>query len=183
MTLMDWAIIGALLLGIIIWCFRRMRRGVRTLDDDRETWMAKIQSGKKLLEEDRKNISADERLMVVRAAMEDLLRLDDNPEGCAVRSDGRKLELTTPKGAWSVELIMNERKLRSAPKILHGRSRWLLSGFGHFEHHEDPAGLMRSLNEHLRSREWDAGEPAHLARRFSGRVHPEKSSPRHARVR
>ena len=182
MTLMEWAVVGALLLGIIVWCVRRMRRGIRTLDEDRKTQLEKIQVGERRLAEDRKNISAAERLEVVRAAMEDLLRLDDNPEGCSVISNGSTLELSTPKGSWRVELIMNEKKLRVSRKVLRGRSKWLLSGFGHSEHHEDPAGLLKSLNEHFHSEDWEAEGPAHLARRFSGKgVHPEKSVPRSRR--
>lgn len=181
---MDWAVVGALLIGVIVWQFRKMRRGIRTLDDDRRAQIEKIQDGKKRLAEDRKNISADERLMVVRAAMEDLLRLDGEPEGCRVVCEGRTLELSTPKGAWRVELVMDERKLRSTRKVLHGRSRWLLSGFGHYEHHEDPAGLLKSLNERFHSDKWEAEGPAHLARRYSGRgAHPEKFAARAGRDR
>ena len=56
---------------------------------------------------------------------------------------------------------------RGTRKVLHGRSRWLLSGFDRDETFDDLAGLMRSLNAHLRGDEMVTPEPAHLARRLS----------------
>lgn len=179
MGIMEWGLPAALLVGILFWCYRKARRGFRTLDDDRRLCREKIAAGEKQLAEDRKNISATEHLAVARAALEDLLRLDGNPEGCSIRADGGKIFLNSPRGVWTVELLMNEKRLRSTRKVARGGGRWLLSGFGHSEHHEDIASLARGLNEHFHSPDWDADPAAHLARRFSGRdAHPDKLSAR-----
>lgn len=150
MSMFDWAVLGAAALAIMMFCARMMRRGLTTLDQDRQRFFGRLEEGKRQLAEDRKKMPAAEHLEVMRAAMDDLLRLDDNPAGFAIMADGKKITLQTPKGAWEVELLMRERNLASAKKVLHGKSRWLLSGFNQKEYHNDPASLMKSLNEHLR---------------------------------
>ena len=138
--------------------------------------MEQIAAGERRLAEERKNSSADEHLSIVRAAIEDLLRLNGLSEGYSVALRGRAIEVSTPEGPWLVELAMSERKLKTSRRVLRGRGRWVLSGFGHWEERDDPASLMRSLNERLRSPRSEEFEKAHFARRFSGRnIHPEKS--------
>ena len=127
----------------------------------------RIRAGKRQLDEDRKNISLDEQCCVLRAAVEDLLRLAGDPPGHELSGKGTRLVLRTPAGEWRLELSMRERSLRGTRKVLHGRSRWLLSGFDRDETFDDLAGLMRSLNAHLRGDEMVTPEPAHLARRLS----------------
>ena len=104
---------------------------------------------------------------MLRAAVEDLLRLAGDPPGHELSGKGTRLVLRTPAGEWRLELSMRERSLRGTRKVLHGRSRWLLSGFGRDETFDDLAGLMRSLYAHLRGDEMVTPEPAHLARRLS----------------
>lgn len=128
--------------------------------------MERIHQEERKIDEDRKNITASEHMWIMKAAMEDLLRLDGSPSDYAVRQNGNALELATPDGMWRVELLMRERGLKSARRVLHGRSLWRLSGFGHEESHPDPASLMRSLNEHLHDKASPPGEPGHLARRM-----------------
>lgn len=167
-TILEWAAIGALMLGIMVFCARAMKRGLRTLDDDRNLYMDRIRAGEKKLSDDQKKISSEEHLRVVHAALEDLFRLDGDPEGFGVELHDKSVEVITPNGSWIIELIMNERKLRSTSKILHGTGRWFLRGFGHYEHHPDPASLLRSLNSHLHSTSAIEDEPEHLARRLAG---------------
>lgn len=165
--ILEWAAAGAVILAGLIFCVRIMRRGITTLDEDRAQYLERIHAEERQLDEDRKNISLDEHLHVLHAAVADLLRLAGNPPGHALTGHGSTLVLRTPEGEWRIELIMRERTLRRTHKVLHGRSRWLLSGFGRNEHFEDLAGLMCNLNAYLHGDKLVPPEPAHLARRLS----------------
>lgn len=167
MGLLDWALLGALMLIALAMSARIMRRGVSTLDENRQHWLENMAAGDRKLEEDRKNMSASEHMLVMKAAMEDLLRLDGFPESFGVRYSGKKVELDTPQGTWTVELIMRERGLRSSGRVLHGKSRWRLTGPGAEEEYADIASLMRRLDEALHQKSVRADVPAHLARRMS----------------
>lgn len=167
MSIVEWAVIGALFLGIMIFCARIMRKGISTLDENRRHYMERIQQEERKIDEDRKNITAREHLGIMRAAMDDLLRLDGFPAGCSVEQKGNAIEMTTPGETWRVELLMRERGLKSSGRVLHGRSSWRLSGGVHDELHPDPASLMRSLNRHLHEDSGLADEPGHLARRLA----------------
>ncbi|MDE6735158.1 MAG: translation initiation factor IF-2 [Desulfovibrio sp.] len=166
MSLMWWAIAGAVMLAGLVFCFRIMRRGMSTLDDDRGKFLARIRDGEHKLEEEQKQVAADEHMALMRAAVEDLLRLADSPPGYRMETAGRNILLHTPKGTWRLELAMREIGLKSRQKVLHGRPRWLLSGPGHEEQHADAASVMRSLDAHLRAEGELAPEPPHLARRL-----------------
>ena len=156
MSILEWGAIGILGLGMLLMCAKTMLKGLRTLDDNRK-------------EKDRADISSGEHLLMLKAAMEDLLRLDGSPQGYEVLEKDGALELATPKGSWRVELAMREKALRSGKRVLHGKARWRLAGFGVEESHMDPASLMRSLNAHLRGAppEEPAAESPHIARRMS----------------
>ena len=165
MDLFWWVVAGAVMFAALIFCFRIMRRGMHTLDDDRRKFLAKIQDGEHKLKEEQKQVPAVEHLALMRAAVEDLARLGDAPAGSRVETAGRAILLHTPRGVWRVELAMRETSLKSRQRVLHGRPRWFLSGFRHQEQHGDPASVMRSLHAHLHAEEKLPDEPPHLARR------------------
>lgn len=165
MDILDWAMLGGVLIIALIFCAKIMRRGRQSLDQDREACFARIREGEQQLCEERKQIAATEHLALMQAALADWLRLAGDPPGHSLSREGRTLLLDTPQGQWRVELVMRERTLKSTGQILHGRSRWLLHGFGQEEQHSDSASLMRSLNGHLRGEEDKSIEPDHLARR------------------
>lgn len=167
MSLLGWVIGGAILLAALVFCFRIMRRGMSTLDDDRRKFLAKIQDGEHKLQEERKQVAAVEHLELMRAAVEDLLRLADGPPGYSVETAGRAILLHTPRGTWRLELAMREASLKTRQRVLYGRPRWFLKGPGHEEQHGDAAALMRSLHAHLRAEGELAPEPPHLARRLA----------------
>lgn len=171
MSILEWAALGAISLGVLIFCARIMRRGLTTLDDDRRHCMERIRLEERQLAEDRKNISAMEHMLVMRSALDDLLRLDGYPEGYSINSGDKYHELATPEGIWRIELAMREKNLRSTRRVIHGTGRWMLSGCGHYEQHPDPASLMRSLNEHLHQVAPPVSEPEHLARRLGAMAH------------
>lgn len=166
MGLLGWAVGGAIMLGALVFCFRIMRRGISTLDDDRRKYLAKIQDGEHRLKEDQKQVPAVEHMGLMRAAVEDLLRLEDAPPGYRVETAPRAILLHTPEGCWRVELAMREASLKTRQRVLYGRPRWFLSGMGHQEQHADPASLMASLHAHLHAEGELPAEPAHLARRL-----------------
>ena len=165
MSLLGWVVGAAVLLAALVFCFRVMRRGMSTLDDDRRKFLAKIRDGEHKLREEQKQVPAAEHLALMRAAVEDLLRLEDAPPGYRVETAGRAILLHTPQATWRLELAMREASLKSRQRVLHGRPRWFLSGAGHEEQHGDPASLMRSLHAHLHASEGPPSEPPHLARR------------------
>lgn len=166
---LEWALIAAVLFGAMIFCARVIRNGLTTLDDDRKHYLERIHAEEIKIEEDRKHISSFEHLHLMRAAVEDLLRLEGNPPDHVITMRGHGLSLQTPRGTWSIELVMRERALKSTGRILHGKSRWRLDGPEHSEDHPDPASLMRSLSAHLRAGESNPPpEPPHLAARLSG---------------
>ena len=168
MSLMWWVIVGAVVLAGLVFCFRIMRRGMSTLDDDRRKFLARIRDGENKLGEEQKQVAAAEHLSLMRAAVEELLRWADSPAGDSMETAGRTILLHTPKGTWRRTLAMREISLKSRQKVLHGRPRWLLSGPAHEEQHTDAAAVMRSLHAHLRTEGELEPEPPHLARRLSG---------------
>lgn len=177
MSLMWWVIAGAVMLAGLVFCFRIMRRGMSTLDDDRGKFLARIRDGEHKLEEEQKQVAADEHMALMRAAVEDLLRLADSPPGYRMETAGRTILLHTPKGTWRLELAMREISLKSRQKVLHGRPRWLLSGPGHEEQHADAAAIMRSLHAHLHAEGELAPEPPHLARRLEPATQAHRRTP------
>ena len=166
---LEWVLIAGVLFGAMIFCARVMRNGLTTLDEDRKHCLERIQAEESKIQEDRKHISSFEHLRIMRAAVEDLLRLEGSPSDHVLHLRGHGLALQTPRGTWKVELVMRERALKSTGRILHGKSRWRLEGPGHAEDHSDPASLMRSLAAHLRDSEsCPAPEPPHIAARLAG---------------
>ena len=165
MSLFGWVAAGSVMFAALIFCFRLMRHGLRTLDDDRRKFLERIRTGERRLAEEQKQVPAAEHLALLRAGVEDLLRLADSPPGYRIETATNALLLHTPKGTWRMELSMRERILHSTHRVLHGRSRWLLSGCGHQEQHDDVGSLMGSLHAHLRADAELPAEPAHLARR------------------
>lgn len=168
MSILEWCGLGAFFIAILFFCARIMRRGITSLDEDRKQYMERIKNAERQIAEDRKNICSHDQLVLIRAALEDLLRLEGNPEGYSIQKQHMGWELVTPEGSWHIKLLMREQSLRSNRKVLHGRSRWFLSGFNSEEHHMDPASLMHSLNNHLHSKYVDKSIPQHLARRLGG---------------
>lgn len=146
MGLMEWGGLGALVLGLIVFCAKLMRNGLTTLDDHRSHYLDNIRQEKKRIADDVKNMSAAEHMQVVHAAVRDLLRLDDNPQGFSVNCQGRRIFLQTPNENWQIELLMVERRLKGSKKVLHGRGRWRLSGSTYSEDFSDLTALMRTLN-------------------------------------
>ncbi len=166
MSLLGWVAAGAVMFAALIFCFRLMRHGLRTLDDDRRKFLERIHSGERQLAEEQRQVPAAEHMALLRAGVEDLLRLADSPPGYRMETAANALLLHTPKGTWRMELCMRERLLHSTHRVLHGRSRWFLSGPGHQEQHDDLGSLMGSLHAHLRTETELPDEPPHLARRL-----------------
>lgn len=199
MSMLEWAILGAILLGAMIFSARIMRKGRPSLDEARSRCLSRIHDQELMLAEDRRNVPAEEEIGLMRSAMADLLRLEGEPAGWSLERSGRTLRLETPDGEWRVELVAGRPcKISggSAARSPHTGSRWLLEGANVSEGHADAASLMRSLQAHMPGsggcRGGDGGiepEPAHLAARTRGiaqarkRRAPEKVSPELVRAR
>ncbi len=169
MSLIEWIIIGVLGLAMFVISARVMRKGLPTLDENRRNWQENIHQTEMAIEKDRKNISSSEQLQLLKAAVEDLVRLEGMPQGYEVLEKDGMVELNTPEGSWKVRLLMREKGLKGSKRTLHGKCRWQLEGFGFDESYLDMASLMRSLNGHLHdgSRENDRDDRSHILRRMT----------------
>lgn len=164
MTVLEWAAIGALGLAILLFCARIMRRGLTTLDDDRKRYEERVREETRLLSECNKKITADEQLLLARAAIADLLRLEQKE--CRVDSSDHTIDIGLPEQTVRVRLQMREINLRSTHRALHGQSRWLLEASGRSEEFRDIAALMARLNDLLHGANAEI-VPDHIARRLS----------------
>lgn len=167
MGIFEWAGIGAIMFVLVIFCARIMRRGLTTLDDARQKHLERIAEGTRKLEEEKKDISSEEQLYLLEAAIRDLIRLDSKDRECSIEVRDHLIELHCPEASWQVELLMRERRLRSRHKVLHGQSRWLLRGKNINEEHREIATLMASLTRHFHGEKDIDAIPQHLARRLA----------------
>lgn len=184
MSIIEWAALGALMFVVLLCSARIMRRGLCTLDEDRKQYLAHMADGKKQLAEDWKSISAGEHMYMLRAALEDFLRLENCQESSAVDMRGHVIEIKTPDKVWRVELLMRERLLASTKKVLHGRGRWILSAPGVYEAHSELRELMASLNAHWHGCKPGAQEPDFVAKRVEAtrRSLPRRKKPEHGNI-
>lgn len=168
MTMLEWAGIGAIAFALFVFSARVMRRGLPTLDDDRQRHLAHIGEEKRKISEDVRNISAAEQMHVANAAIADLLRLEGLGQMAELSAEGHVIELRLPDRAFKVRLLMKEANLRSAHRALHGASRWRLEAGGACEEHRDLAALMSGLAAHLRGDGDNVDTPPpHIARRVA----------------
>lgn len=166
MTLLEWAALGAIAFFVLLYCARIMKRGLTTLDDDRNQYLAHMEAGQRQLAEDRKHISAQEQLYQMHAALADFLRLEDLTDG-SIEDRGHVISIASPRKSFEVELVMRERLLASTKRMLHGRSRWILRGEGLYEIHSEMSALMASLNTHWHGEPGQEPEPDFVARRLA----------------
>lgn len=167
MNLMEWGAIGAVMFALFIFCARIMRRGISVLDDERKKQMEIISEGQRKIDEEKRNITADEQIRLARAAAEDLLRLEGLEKVCQLKADCHIIDLRCPDGDWRLQLLMRETSLRSRRKTLCGQSRWLLLGENAHEEYGDIAGLMAALARRLRGERREEDLPKHIARRLA----------------
>lgn len=118
--ILEWAAAGAAILAGFLFCFRFMKRGLTTLDEDRADYFARIRAAEEQLREVNKNISLSEHLHIARAGLADLLRLAGNPPGIFAFRPGAGACAAYARRAWRIALSMRERTLRGTRKIVHG---------------------------------------------------------------
>lgn len=170
MSLFEWIGLGALMFALLFFSARVMKRGLTTLDADRARFGERIAADHKRIDQDRKDISAHEQIYMMRAALEDLMRLEG--EEMPVEERGNILTLTS--AGYEIELVMRERLLASTRTVIHGSGRWILRGNGLHEEYYDAAALMASLSSRLHGYALAAPEPDHIARRISAGIKAHK---------
>ena len=166
MGILEWGGLGALFLGLTFFCAKIMRNGLTTLDEHRAQYLSSIHEKEKIIHEEKKTIAADEQMLLMKYAAEDLIRLAGAPQGYKISVEKRRIVLSTPSGEWHIDLMMAEKNLRSANRRLHGRSKWILSGNGEVEEYNDAGEVMRSLNCHLHPDEESLKLPPMKSRKF-----------------
>lgn len=175
MSMLEWIAIGAITLTALFFCARIMRKGISSLDEDRERLKERLAEEEKKLARGEKDVSAQERLYVTKAAILDFLRLEAEKTGDSHEPEldikGDTLEFMTPQGPFSARLVMRERLLATTRKVIHGRAKWILKGGAgdnaFEEEHGDIGSLMASVNSHWHGRKPEAREPEFLARRLA----------------
>ncbi|MDY0260668.1 MAG: hypothetical protein RBR41_13510 [Desulfovibrio sp.] len=154
----EWGAAGVVLLIVVVFCVRLMKRGHTTLEDERALCDERIRTMEEQIRQDQKNMASSEHLHIALAGLRDMLRLADYPSGFWLEvqdhargaANEKALVLHTPDGDWRVSLSMRERQLRAVHKVAHGQSRWHLYGTGVHEEYEDLPRLMCALHNHLR---------------------------------
>ena len=154
----EWGAAGVVLLIVVVFCVRLMKRGHTTLEDERALCDERIRTMEEQIRQDQKNMASSEHLHIALAGLRDMLRLADYPSGYWLEvlqhdsgaANEKALVLHTPDGDWLVSLSMRERQLRAVHKVAHGQSRWHLYGTGVHEEYEDLPRLMCALHNHLR---------------------------------
>lgn len=154
----EWGAAGVVLLIIVVFCVRLMKRGLTTLEDERALCDERIRTMEEQIRQDQKNMASSEHLHIALAGLRDMLRLADYPSGYWLEvlqhdsgaANEKALVLHTPDGDWLVSLSMRERQLRAVHKVAHGQGRWHLRGTGVHEEYEDLPRLMCALHNHLR---------------------------------
>lgn len=168
MTMLEWAIIGSVILAGLVLCFRIMRNGISTLDDDRSHLMERIRLHELMINEDKKNISAKEHMDIVESAIKDLIHLDGLDSKAELHRQGNFLLLETPFGPCKIEQQMHEKRLHSTNRIIHGRCAWRVIGKDIDLTYGDMAELMKCLNLVLTGDEMPLSQLPHIYRRYSG---------------
>lgn len=156
----EWIAAGVVLLVVVVFCVRLMKRGLTTLEDERALCDERIRAMEEQIRQDQKNMPSSEHLHIALAALRDMLRLADYPSGFwleVVKDDsgssiGKVLVLHTPDGDWRVSLSMRERQLRAVQKVAHGQGRWHLYGSDIHEEYTGLPQLMCALHNHLRQK-------------------------------
>lgn len=167
MTL-TWGIAGAIILVGIVVCRRILRAGQTSLAQSREKMQSRFLDGEKRLQEDAKNISLEEQIHILHAALEDLLRLEGNKPGFHIHQEDKScFLLTTPSGAIRITFSLREQQLRATQQVLRGHERWCMEQNGLKETFSSIAALMTRINDHLHGDDDNLPpEMSHLARRF-----------------
>lgn len=167
MTL-TWGIAGAITLVGLVVCRRILRAGQTSLAQSREKMQSRFFEGEKQLQEDAKKISLDEQIHILRAALEDLLRLEGNKPGFHIRQEDKSsFALITPSEEIRITFSMREQQLRATHQVLRGHERWAMEHNGLKEQFSTIAALMSRLNDLLHGDDNSLPpEMSHLARRF-----------------
>lgn len=167
MSLLEWGVLGAILLGVMIYSARIMKRGLTTLDEERQQFLRHLAEGERKIAEDSKNISAYEQMYLMRVALEDFLLLEGEDPANALKISGNTLTIWGQRGEWQIELVMLERMLASTHRILHGQSRWILRYGVMEQEYADIAQLMAHLNAQWHGHEPEQMVPEHITRRLA----------------
>ena len=154
----EWGAAGVVLLIVVVFCVRLMKRGLTTLEDERALCDERIRTVEEQIRQDQKNMASSEHLHIALAGLRDMLRLAEYPSGFWLEvlerdrgaANEKALVLHTPDGDWHVSLSLRERQLRAVRKVAHGQSRWHLYGSGVHEEYADLPRLMCALHNHLR---------------------------------
>lgn len=181
--MLMWAVIGIVGLAALLISFRIARRRSLSFEGYKARRDAEFQRQEKEMDAAAFRMPSQERLHIVRAGLEDLLRLADYPEGYSLdapeesKARAESILLHTPDGTLHLGFVSRE----SLPP-LQWRSRsvncgahaapgiWRIWNDEHGEDFPSMAALMCRMNQFLRGGPLFEEEAPKINRRFAGHM-------------
>ena len=77
----EWGAAGVVLLIVVVFCVRLMKRGLTTLEDERALCEERIRTMEEQIRQDQKNMPSSEHLHIALAGLRDMLSLAGYPSG------------------------------------------------------------------------------------------------------
>lgn len=129
-----------------VFSMRASRHHAKTLGDTREEYRQRIATMESKRDEEIKEIPSGQQLLLLRSAVEDLVRLNGKADTYAVSAESTALKITTPDDLWTIRFTGRETRLRTVRRTLHGNEMWLLQGKQQQIRFDDIRDLMARLN-------------------------------------
>lgn len=177
--MLMWAIIGVTGFAALLISFRITRRRGLSLDGYRARRDADFQKQEREMDAATFRMPSRERLHIVHAGLEDLLRLAGHPEGYGLnaREDALRagsILFQTPAGPLHLGFVRRESlpsvqwHSRSAHCGAHGSGLWRIWNDDRGEDFPSMEALMRRMDQFLRGGPLFDGEAPEYRRRFAG---------------
>ncbi len=129
-----------------VFSMRASRHHAKSLIDTREEYRHRIATMESKRDEEIKEIPSEQQRLLLRSAVEDLIRLNGKADTYAVSAERSALTVTTPDDQWTIRFTGRETRLRTVRRTLHGNELWLLQGKRQQIQFDDIRDLMATLN-------------------------------------
>lgn len=162
---------AAVLFVGFVFAARAKKHHAKSLNDAREEYRQRIETMESELDEEIKEIPSSQQILLLRTAVEDLLRLNGKAGGYVVSADGMVLTVACPDDLWTIRFTGRETRLRTVRKTLHGHELWLLQGKQRQIQFDDIRDLMATLNAWMKEGGELSGQDIRPFSQRAGRHH------------